>query len=206
MEDIRKIWNNSSLISEQQRIDMAKEIEKDIEDEEIKNEVEPKDKQQKYRVSGGFIVVHGKTNSDLQLTTDEKAAFQDTMNEFIEEVSNLVEFYPLNLYSSDVEWSGKIIDMDLEFIFSVGETNGIYVNGTMNKVDEDFLTDSEEVVVKGINIVVSLEDGSGNVACSSVIGMSNDYFTLNSGYSEYLGKTLNTDNMQYCTMEIAENE
>lgn len=140
MEDIRKIWNNSSLISEQQRIDMAKEIEKDIEDEEIKNEVEPKDKQQKYRVSGGFIVVHGKTNSDLQLTTDEKAAFQDTMNEFIEEVSNLVEFYPLNLYSSDVEWSGKIIDMDLEFIFSVGETNGIYVNGTMNKVDEDYLS------------------------------------------------------------------
>lgn len=76
----------------------------------------------------------------------------------------------------------------------------------MNKVDEDFLTDSEEVVVKGINIVVALEDGSGNVACSSVIGMSNDYFTINSGYSEYLGKTLNTDNMQYCTMEIAENE
>jgi hypothetical protein len=29
--------------------------------------------------------------------------------------------------------------MDLEFIFSIGETNGIYVNGTMNKVDEEYL-------------------------------------------------------------------
>ena len=139
MEDIRKIWNNASLIFEQERINMAKGIENDIEDDEAATEAEPKDKQQKYRVSGGYIVVHGKTNGDLQLTIDEKAAFQDTINEFIEEVSNLVEIYPLNLYSTDVEWSGKIIDMDLEFIFSIGETNGIYVNGVMNKVDEDYL-------------------------------------------------------------------
>jgi len=139
MEDIKKIWSSSSLIYEQGRINMAKEIEKSIEDEEIETEPTYRDKQQKYKVSGGIIVIHGKTNTDLQLTTDEKAAFQDTMNEFIDEVSNLVEFYPLNLYSSDVEWSGKIIDMDLEFIFSVGETNGIYVNGTMNKVDEEYL-------------------------------------------------------------------
>ena len=76
----------------------------------------------------------------------------------------------------------------------------------MNKVDEDFLSGDDESVVKGINIVVVPEDGSDNVYCSSVIGMSNDYFTLESGYSEYEGKVLTTDNMKYCTMEISDDE
>jgi hypothetical protein len=39
-----------------------------------------------------------------------------------------------------VEWSGKLIDDDMEFILSIGENSGIYVNGEMIKVDEDFLT------------------------------------------------------------------
>lgn len=76
----------------------------------------------------------------------------------------------------------------------------------MNLVDECIASDGEETSIKGINIVVALEDGTGNVGCSSVIGMSNDYFTLTSGYPEYMGKVLTSENMQYCTMEIVEDE
>lgn len=126
------------LIKEQEepRIDMGTDIEDGINTDTKKEN----DKQQKYRVSGGVIVIHGSKTSDLQLTIDEKTAFQDTMDEFIDEVSNLVEFYPLNIYSNTVEWSGKIINLDIEFIFSVGETNGVYLNGAMSRVDEDYLT------------------------------------------------------------------
>ena len=95
------------------------------------------------------------------------------------------------------------IEFDYDF-FSLPLPDGNTL--IMNQVDEDFLTNGDEVVVKGINIVVALEDGSGNVLCSSVIGMHNDYFTINSGYPEYVGKTLTSDNMKYCTMEIPENE
>jgi hypothetical protein len=76
----------------------------------------------------------------------------------------------------------------------------------MNLIDEDFLTDKEEVMIKGVNILVALEDGSANVLCSSVIGMKGTYFTIKTGYPEYEGKTLTSDNMKYCTMEITENE
>lgn len=95
------------------------------------------------------------------------------------------------------------VEFDYDF-FSLSLPDGNTL--IMNQVDEDFLTNGDEVVVKGINIVVALEDGSGNVLCSSVIGMPNDYFTINSGYPEYVGKTLTSDNMKYCTMEIPENE
>ncbi len=111
--------------------------ETDIEDGETPS---PKDKTQKYRISGGILALHGKDRSELDITTDEKIAFQETMDEFVEEVSDLADFNTLNVYKNSVEWSGKLIDEDLEFIFTIGEESGIYINGQMIKVDDEFLT------------------------------------------------------------------
>ena len=61
------------------------------------------------------------------------------MDEFVAEVSDLVDFNKLNVYPNNVEWSGKIIDFDVEFFFSIGEENGIYINGEMIKTDDKFL-------------------------------------------------------------------
>ena len=83
--------------------------------------------------------LHGKDRSDLDITTDEKVAFQETMDEFVEEVSDLVDFNTLNVYKNSVEWSGKLIDEDIDFIFTIGEDSGIYINGEMIKVDQEFL-------------------------------------------------------------------
>jgi len=99
----------------------------------------PDDKTQKYRISGGILALHGKNRMDLDITTDDKLAFQETMDEFIEEVSDLVDFNTLNVYANNVEWSGKLIDEDLDFIFTIGEDSGIYINGQMIKVDPDFM-------------------------------------------------------------------
>ncbi len=84
-------------------------------------------------------MLHGKEQTDLELTTDEKITFQETMDEFVTEVSDLVDFNKLNVFPKNVEWSGKIIDFDIEFYFSIGEENGVYVNSEMVKVDEKFL-------------------------------------------------------------------
>ncbi len=149
-EDIRIKYN---LLSEQSsvidRFDVGKSIEDEIEDdeyetaetddEETDNDESGNDKKQGYRVSGGILVLHGKEQTDLELTTDEKITFQETMDEFVTEVSDLVDFNKLNVYPKNVEWSGKIIDFDIEFYFSIGEENGVYVNSEMVKVDEKFL-------------------------------------------------------------------
>jgi hypothetical protein len=109
-------------------------------EEELEMSANPKaDKQQAYRVSGGVLVMHGKNKGDLEITTEEKRAFQETMDEFVNEVSEMVDFYPMNIYPTSVEWSGKVIDQDLEFFYSIGENNGVYINGTMSRVDDEFL-------------------------------------------------------------------
>jgi hypothetical protein len=100
---------------------------------------EKADKKKGYRISGGLLYIHGKDQKDLQLTTDDKIAFQESMDEFVNEVAEIVDFNKLNLYPNNVEWSGKITEYDLEFFFSIGETNGVYINGTMMQIDDEFL-------------------------------------------------------------------
>ena len=117
-----------------EKINTAQSVEKEIEDVEKPSE----DKQQSYRISGGLITLHGKDKQDLELTTDEKTAFQETMDEFMQEVSDLVDFDRLNVYENNVEWSGKIIDFDMSFYLTIGENNGVYLNGDMIKTDENF--------------------------------------------------------------------
>ena len=122
-------------------------IEKNIEKDEYEtaetgeegDDVTKTDKKKGYRISGGLLYIHGKDTKDLQLTTDDKKAFQESMDEFIEEVAEIVDFNKLNLYPNNVEWSGKITEYDIEFFFSIGESNGVYINGSMMKVDEEFL-------------------------------------------------------------------
>ena len=144
--DIRKQYN---LITEQavvptpgnitKKFNIAKSIEDEIEGDEEELKKTKRDKKQAFRISGGILVLHGKNQSELELTTDEKVAFQETMNEFVSEVSDLAEFNQLNVYPNTVEWSGKILEFNIEFTYLIGEENGIYIKGDMINTDDDFL-------------------------------------------------------------------
>ena len=155
IQEVNNIKKQYGLLSEQgvditddnrlTKINPAKTVEDSLEDDyetyddgEEKEE-SPEDKKQGYRISGGIMVLHGKSQTDLELTTDEKTAFQETMDEFVNEVSDMSEFNKLNLYSNNVEWSGKIIDMDVDFFMSIGEKNGVYINSKMIKVDDELV-------------------------------------------------------------------
>lgn len=148
-DQMKSLLNKSRLLQEQVSIkkdNIAKSIEDKIsqdnaEYETANNKVEKSKDEvvQKYRISGGIIALHGDEKSDVEITSEEKLAFQETMDEFVEEVSDLVDFNELNVYTNSVEWSGKIIDEDVEFILTIGEESGIYLNGSTVKVDEEFL-------------------------------------------------------------------
>lgn len=139
---IKKFYN---LLTEQ-GIDLTDDnvtdklnITKSVEDKMDDDIETSEDKKQGYRISGGILVLHGKENTELELTSDEKNTFQETMDEFVAEVSSLTDFYKLNVYKNNVEWSGKIIDYDLDFFMSIGEENGLYINGEMIKVDDNLM-------------------------------------------------------------------
>ena len=108
-DEIKSLLKISRMLVEQSA---PVNIDADIE-QDINVETSPEDKTKTYRVSGGLIKLHGKNKQDLELSTDEKTAFQNTMDEFVNEVSDLSDFGVLNVYPNNVEWSGKVIDFDL---------------------------------------------------------------------------------------------
>ncbi len=146
-EDVLKKYNVGKAIEDSIEDDEDEEKDEYEVSDDNKEKETADDKKQGYRISGGILVLHGKDNTDLELTTDEKIAFQETMDEFVSEVSDLVDFNKLNVYSKNVEWSGKIIDFEIEFFYSIGEENGVYMammyeNGNdflCNKITEDQL-------------------------------------------------------------------
>lgn len=145
-QSIFEIKKSHGLITEQESpLGVGNEVTKrdkvsDTIEKNIEFTVSPEDeKKQSYRVSGGVITLYGKEKQDLELTTDEKAAFQETMDEFVEEVSEMTDFGKLNVYVNNIEWSGHIVDLDLDFFFSINESNGLYIKGDMMKVDQEFL-------------------------------------------------------------------
>jgi plasmid stability protein len=139
LDETREILQQKGIIQEAIIPNDPTNIDRDIEID-IDNENEPtKDKTQAYRVSGGILKMHGKDQKELELTTDEKVAFQETMDDFVEQVSDLSDFGVLNVYPNNVDWSGKVIDFDLEFYFTIGENSGVYVNGDMIKLDGELI-------------------------------------------------------------------
>jgi hypothetical protein len=139
LDETREILQQKGIIQEAIIPNDPTNIDRDIETD-IDNETEPtEDKTQAYRVSGGIMKMHGKDQKELELTTDEKVAFQETMDDFVEQVSDLSDFGVLNVYPNNVDWSGKVIDFDLEFYFTIGENSGVYVNGDMIKLDGELI-------------------------------------------------------------------
>ena len=144
LNESRETLKEMGLITEQESVvtDLSDEpVNIDVDsEEEIDIETTPdEDKSESYRVSGGIVTLHGKDKQDLELSTEEKIAFQETMDDFVDQVSDLSDFGTLHIYPNNVEWSGKVIDFDLEFFYSIGENNGVYINGDMIKLDDSLV-------------------------------------------------------------------
>ena len=123
-DEMKSLLNKSKLMFEQVEVEDIK-LERDTE------------KTKTYEVSSGKIIVHGYTTPEVSLTDEEKNTYQETMEEFLDQVSDLVDYNPLNVYTNNVEWSGKLVKYDTEFFYTVGERNGVYIIGNMIKIDNE---------------------------------------------------------------------
>lgn len=73
----------------------------------------------------------------------------------------------------------------------------------LNSVYEQ-VADSNGNVTEINKVNIEVRDYEGNYIClaPTVIGMTNDYFTLGTDYTEYEGAVLNVANMYYVYLEV----
>ena len=138
----RTTYNNERYDEMKSLLNISRRLFEQVEDsteiEDVPTLEREKEVTKDYNVSSGLITVHAYDRSDLELTDEEQSNYQETMDDFIEQVSDLVDFNALNMYENNIEWSGRLVKFDIEFYYSVGEKNGVYISGNMVQVDEDF--------------------------------------------------------------------
>jgi hypothetical protein len=136
-----EILKKHRLITEEDDINMGEREDDDVIDDKKDSEEigKPKDKQRGYKIQGNVLILHGEDETDLELTSDEKNAFIESVDEFRNGVAELVEFGKMNVYKENVEWNGKVLELNLEFFYTVNEPHGIYVNGDMVKLDQEYI-------------------------------------------------------------------
>jgi len=152
-EEIKKLLNSSrKIITENNKNENKQILEKyyikslnELEDSDdefvpiLDKETRKSEKSKTYRISGGLVTIYSIDKRNIELTTEDKKAFQESMDEFVNEVTDLVDFNKMNIYKDNVEWSGKITEYDVDFFINIGESNGVYVKSDMLKLDDDFL-------------------------------------------------------------------
>ena len=123
-DDMKNMLNIARSLNEQTQFDIEIDPDSNI---DVGKERE-KEKTKTYTISSGKLIIHGERQSELNLTDDERNSYQETMDDFIEQVSDLVDYRPLQLYRNNVEWGGRLIKEDLDFFFSLGESNGVFIS------------------------------------------------------------------------------
>lgn len=84
------------------------------------------------------VEIRSEDNMDLKLNDEEKTLISKLIDDFKSEVSELVDFGKLLIYSNSVKLDGKITQKNIEFTLSTGDDNGVYLsNMSMLKIDDE---------------------------------------------------------------------
>jgi hypothetical protein len=84
------------------------------------------------------VEIRSDDNQDLSIKDDEKGIISQLIDDFKKEVSELVDFGKLQIYSDSAKLDGKITQKGIEFTLSTGDDNGIYLsNASMLKIDDE---------------------------------------------------------------------
>ena len=73
-EEIKDLLKKSRLLTEQPSpgpINLAKDIEKSVKQRSEMDKGDLKEKNKKYRISGGILSIYGDTSTEVNLTTDD---------------------------------------------------------------------------------------------------------------------------------------
>jgi hypothetical protein len=96
--------------------------------------------------------------SDMDLTEEQKKTISELIDNFKQQVSQIVEFDPgLTINEDQVRLDGKLTDEDVSFVFIAGKDSGTYINSEMMKLENKIAQVLEKLVKFEETFKTSLE-------------------------------------------------
>jgi methylthioribose-1-phosphate isomerase len=75
---------------------------------------------------------------DLKLMDDQKNAISGIIDNFRQQVSQIVDFEPgFTLTPTQIRLDGVLTDQDIKFVLIAGEESGVYINADMLKLENE---------------------------------------------------------------------
>lgn len=99
----------------------------------------PEEQFRKFLIDGSIVQISGLDATELEFTENEKEAFRTSMQGFIDNITDLVEFKILNMSSSNIEWVGDLTQENIEWVYSLDEQNGCYISANMLQLTDETL-------------------------------------------------------------------
>ena len=79
-------------------------------------------------------------NADMSLKDDQKNAISQLIDNFRQQVSQIVEFDPgMTIKENQIRLDGVLTDEDINFVLISGEESGLYINSDMLKLEDDVI-------------------------------------------------------------------
>ena len=94
----------------------------------------------KFLVNGILVQLSGIDATELEFTENEKEGVKTSMQAFIDNITDLVEFKILNISSSNIEWVGELTQENIEWVYSLDDQNGCYISGDMIQMTDETIT------------------------------------------------------------------
>lgn len=75
---------------------------------------------------------------DLKLTDEQKTAISNLIDNFKQQVNQIVDFEPgMSINEGQIRLDGKLPDQDVNFVFIAGKEAGVYINAEMLKLETE---------------------------------------------------------------------
>lgn len=138
LKTLRDIKTTSDFISEQIQ---NGEVNPEVARPNIENGDSSNNEDKSYNVINGVeVVINSTDRSDRELSEEEKNNFSQLIDDFRKEISKLVEFGKLNIFDDGAKLDGELTHLNFDFIFSVGDDNGLFLNSNqLLKINDEVL-------------------------------------------------------------------
>lgn len=86
------------------------------------------------------VVINSSDQQDLILKEDEKSKIAQLIDDFRSEVSELTDFGKLIIYNDSAKLDGRVNELNVSFVLSAGDDNGVFLSNTsMIKISDELL-------------------------------------------------------------------
>lgn len=116
-------------------------------EEKTKKLIENKENYKEYIIDNHTIRITTNSNKLSFLSPDEKKSFENSIDEFNNEVTNMVNFNILSVTDENVEWTGTLMQERLQFNYSLDNQNGCYISTNNLQLTDETITILNKLVM-----------------------------------------------------------